>query len=106
MFIAFEGVDGAGKDTQLKLLFNYLIDIDKHRVILKSREPSRMTEAGIRLNEIAQQHIHISPLETARLFSQDRRELVSFRDNLLSSGVWIISSRCDLTTYAYQGYAS
>jgi len=106
MFIAFEWVDWAGKDTQLKLFLNYLIDTDKHRVILKSREPSRMTLAGMRLNEIAQQHITVSPLETARLFAEDRRELEPFRRELLASDVWILASRCDLTTYAYQGYAS
>ncbi|MFA6080176.1 MAG: dTMP kinase [Candidatus Gracilibacteria bacterium] len=106
MFIAFEGVDGAGKDTQLKLFLSYLIDQDKHRVVLKSREPSRMTDAGKRLNEIAQKHIQVSPLETAELFALDRRELQTFRENLLASDVWIVSSRCDLTTYAYQGYAS
>lgn len=106
MFIAFEWVDWAGKDTQLKLLLNHLIDQDKHRVILKSREPSLMTGAGKRLNEIAQQHIQISPLETAELFAADRRELQWFRQWLLDIGTWIVSSRCDLTTYAYQGYAS
>lgn len=106
MFIAFEWVDWAGKDTQLKLLLNHLIDQDKHRVVLKSREPSRMTGAGKRLNEIAQQHIEVSPFETARLFAEDRRGLGVFRKWLLASDIWIISSRCDLTTYAYQGYAS
>lgn len=106
MFIAIEWVDGAGKDTQLKLLLGYLIDQNKHRVITKSREPSRMTAAGKRLNEIAQQHIIVPPLETARLFSEDRRELELFRASLLARDVWIISSRCDLTTYVYQGYAS
>ncbi len=106
MFIAFEWVDWAGKDTQLKLFMNHLIDQDKHCVILKSREPSRMTPAGKRLNQIAQEHIEVSALETATLFAGDRRELQSFRKPLLDSGVWIISSRCDLTTYAYQGYAS
>lgn len=106
MFIAFEWVDWAGKDTQLKLFLNYLIDTDKHRVIIKSREPSRMTHAGRRLNEIAQQHIQIPPLETARLFAEDRRELEPFRRELLAADVCILSSRCDLTTYAYQGYAS
>lgn len=65
-----------------------------------------MTEAGKRLNEIAQQHIEISPLETAKLFSEDRRELQRFRKPLLEAGVWIISSRSDMTTYAYQGHAS
>lgn len=65
-----------------------------------------MTTAGKRLNEIAQQHIIVPSLETARLFSEDRRELEMFRASLLARDVWIISSRCDLTTYVYQGYAS
>lgn len=104
MFIAIEWVDWSGKDTQLKLLLGYLIDQDKHRIILKSREPSRMTQAGKRLNEIAQQHIETSALETAELFAWDRRELQSFRKTLLDQGIWIVSSRCDLSTYAYQGY--
>lgn len=65
-----------------------------------------MTEAGKRLNEIAQQHIEVSAIETAKLFSEDRRELELFRASLLARDIWIISSRCDLTTYVYQGYAS
>jgi hypothetical protein len=58
---------------------NHCIDCDKHQVILKSREPSLMTEAGKRLNEIAQQHIQISSFETVKLFASDRRDLASFR---------------------------
>jgi dTMP kinase len=65
-----------------------------------------MTEAGKRLNQIAQEHIIVSPLETAKLFAEDRRELELFRASLLARDVWIISSRCDLTTYVYQGFAS
>ena len=65
-----------------------------------------MTEAGKRLNEIAQKHIEVPAIETAKLFSEDRRELELFRASLLARDVWIISSRCDLTTYVYQGYAS
>jgi dTMP kinase len=106
MFIAIEWVDWAGKDTQLKLLLSHLIDQNKHRVITKSREPSRMTDAGKKLNEIAQKHIDVSALETAKLFAEDRRELEIFRVSLLARDIWIISSRCDLTTYVYQGYAS
>ena len=65
-----------------------------------------MTPAGLELNKIAQEHLPVSAIETATLFAQDRRELQSFRKPLLDSGVSIISSRCDLTTYAYQGFAS
>lgn len=105
MFISFEWVDWAGKDTQLKLFLSYLIDQDKHRIILKSREPSLMTEAGKRLNEIAKNHIQFSALETATLFAEDRRNLQPFRQSLLEAGSWILSSRTDLSTYAYQWYA-
>ena len=73
---------------------------------MKSREPSSMTEAGKELNRIAQQHIETTPQKTSILFSSDRRELQGFRKSLLEKGVWILSSRCDLTTYVYQGYAS
>lgn len=65
-----------------------------------------MTEAGKKLNEIAQKHIEVSPLETAKFFSEDRKDLERFRQNLIDQNIWIISSRCDLTTYVYQGYAS
>lgn len=82
-----------------------MIEQDKHRVILKSREPSQMTVAGKRLNQIAQDHIITSALETATLFAEDRRKLQSFRSVLLDAGAWIVSSRTDLSTYAYQGWA-
>ncbi len=38
-----------------------------------------MTEAGKRLNEIAQKHLQVSPLETAELFALERSQLEPFR---------------------------
>ena len=47
-FITFEGIDGSGKSTQLKLLNNYLRTIGCDAVI--TREPGGTT-LGLRLRE-------------------------------------------------------
>ena len=69
----------------MRLFIDYLIDHDKHQVFVKSREPSRMTEAGRHLNTIAQEHVSISPEETAQLFASDRRDLQLFRQTILNN---------------------
>ena len=41
LFIVFEGIDGCGKGTQLKLAHNYLWGLSKGIDILTTREPTR-----------------------------------------------------------------
>jgi thymidylate kinase len=51
-YIAFEGLDGAGKDTQKNLAVQYIQDKDKYAFIRQMREPSKFTESGRKLAEL------------------------------------------------------
>lgn len=81
---------------------NHLIDSNKYLQILKQREPSVHTEAGRRINELSKKSELPDGLEATRLFAQDRIQMSDFRRDILQES-WIVCSRFDYSTYAYQG---
>ena len=56
-YIAFEGLDGAGKDTQKNLAHQYIQDKDKYAFVRQMREPSKYTESGRKLAELLKGNI-------------------------------------------------
>ena len=105
-FIAFEGIDGCGKDTQLQKLIPILKEDDgvpfgdKFSNIWLTREPTRFTEAGREILQAIRER-DVSAQEAATLFVGDRIEHSQIiRDVLKHSHV--LTSRYDLSTLAYQ----
>ena len=99
-YIAFEGLDGAGKDTQKNLAHQYIQDKDKYAFVRQMREPSKYTESGRKLAELLKGNI-LDPETALSYFIKDRTELSTLiRQNLEHSHV--ISSRCFLSSYLYQ----
>jgi dTMP kinase len=99
-YIAFEGLDGAGKDTQKNLAVQYIQDKDKYAFIRQMREPSKFTESGRKLAELLKGNT-LDPQTALSYFIKDRVELSAIiRQNLEHSHV--ISSRCFLSSYLYQ----
>ena len=99
-YIAFEGLDGAGKDTQKNLAVQYIQDKDKYAFIRQMREPSKFTESGRKLAELLKWNT-LDPQTALSYFIKDRVELSAIiRQNLEHSHV--ISSRCFLSSYLYQ----
>ena len=102
LLIVFEGVDGAGKTTQVRLLEQHLRCAGYDVVCLK--EP---TEGpwGQKLRQLAQQgRQHVSPATELAWFLQDRREDVE--QNLrpaLARGQIVLMDRYYFSTMAYQG---
>jgi dTMP kinase len=99
--VSIEGIDGAGKSTQIRLLDEWLRRSGVDAAILK--EPTDGVY-GRQIRQNAAAHIPISPAEEMRLFMLDRREDV--RQNIrpaLAAGKLVIMDRYYLSNMAYQG---
>jgi dTMP kinase len=101
-FITFEGIDGSGKSTQLRMLASdlRLRSID----VLATREPGgtplgqHLREAFLETEEV------VSPLAELLLFAADRAQHVELMIKpALAEGRIVISDRFADATYAYQG---
>jgi len=99
--VAFEGVDGSGKSTQLRLLGEALRAAG-HPVI-ETREPTDGAW-GRRIRAMARSGERVPPEEELRWFVEDRHEHVEtvIRPGL-ASGAAVLSDRYFLSTVAYQG---
>lgn len=104
-FITFEGGEGTGKSTQIKLLADYLKSKDKDVVLTK--EPGG-TDIGLELRRILIEG-EISKLDAeaeALLFFADRRiHMVKKVWPSIEDGKWVLSDRFADSTMAYQYYA-
>jgi dTMP kinase len=101
-FITFEGIDGSGKSTQLRLLNNYLRE-NNCRVLL-TREPGGTT-LGLRLRAaLLDAREEVDPLTELLVFAADRAQHVRrLLKPALASGQVVISDRYADATVAYQG---
>ena len=101
-FITFEGIDGSGKSTQLRLLNQFLRSHGCN--VLLTREPGG-TKLGLRLREaLLDATEEVDPLTELLVFAADRAQHVR-RIVLpaLESGEVVISDRYADATVAYQG---
>jgi dTMP kinase len=98
-FIVFEGIDGSGKDTQMNLTSDYIRLYNKYANIWLTREPTRITNPGLTVSKLLQNDIPKD--EAVRYFILDRKE----HSNMIKSTLQhshVLTSRYDLSTYAYQ----
>ncbi len=103
-FIVFEGIDGAGKTTQMKLLAGFLQN--NGIPVLCTREPGG-TRIGGRLRELLLDPAcqDISHRTEAFLYAADRAQHVTeIISPALSSGVTVLCDRFVYSTLAYQGW--
>jgi dTMP kinase len=101
-FITFEGIDGSGKSTQLRLLNNFL-RANGCEVIL-TREPGGTT-LGLRLRAaLLDATEEVDPLTELLVFAADRAQHVRrVLRPALAAGRVVISDRYADATVAYQG---
>lgn len=101
LFIAFEGIDGCGKSTQIWLLSKYLFELDKHNHITITREPYKDTE--IRKILFEEKDPYSKAKKLAEMFIQDRRKHMKevIIPNLKNNN-HVITDRYSLSTLAYQ----
>ena len=99
-FLVFEGIDGSGKSTAAKLLYERLNN-EGFRVIL-TKEPSLATEAGKKIREILTGKMQASVRERQQLFTDDRKEhLERVIMPALKEGKVVISDRYFFSTLAF-----
>lgn len=102
LFITFEGIDGSGKSTQMRMLASALrlrgLDV------IATREPGG-TPFGKRLRSaLLDAHEHVDPLAELLLFAADRAQHVrTLLMPALEAGHIVLSDRYADATRAYQG---
>ena len=101
LFIAFEGGDGAGKSTQVRLLADALRA--GGRTVTVTRQPGG-TELGAAIRDLVLHGDHVSPRAEVLLFAADKAHHV---DQLvrpaLDRGEVVITDRYTDSSVAYQG---
>ncbi len=99
--VAFEGADGVGKSTQVKMTVHALEQRGMDCVSLY--EPTRESEWGIRLRELMQSK-RGDPMEEFELFKKDRRYDVDVHIMpALREGKIVCIDRYYASSMAYQG---
>jgi dTMP kinase len=105
MFFSFDGVDGAGKSTQIRLLAEALRE--RGYDVITCRDPGG-TALGERLRDILLNH-HATPIHRRSemlLFMASRAQLVEeVIRPALAAGKVVISDRYLLATVVYQAHA-
>jgi len=104
IFITFEGIEGSGKTTQIKLLGERLKK--QGLKVLTTYEPGD-TEVGQKIrNILLEPEININPLCELILYFADRVQHVNEKIKpYLETGFIVICDRFTDSTVAYQGYA-
>jgi dTMP kinase len=104
LFITFEGIEGSGKSTQARLLYEYLLR-KKIQAVLTA-EPGG-TVLGQRIREVllSPEHKGMAPVTELLLYNASRSQLVNeLIKPAIKKGMVIISDRFSDSTIAYQGY--
>ena len=103
-FIVFEGIDGAGKTTQIELLAKRLQE--QGRRVYRTAEPTESVSGGL-LRDALSGISKRTPTELAALFVLDRifhnTNPVSGIEKMLADGLDVICDRYYYSSLAYQG---
>ena len=102
-FISIEGIEGAGKSTQLAFIQRYLIE--KGIKLVVTREPGG-TDLGEQIRTLL-----LTPTETAMavdtelllMFAARAEHIEQVIKPALERGDWVLSDRFVDATFAYQG---
>ena len=104
-FIALDGIDGAGKSSQIAALVDWLRA--GGRDVVTCRDPGS-TPAGdaIRAILLERHDLHVDPTAEMFLYMAARSQLVAeVVRPALDRGAWVVSDRYLLANVVYQGHA-
>jgi dTMP kinase len=98
-FITFEGIDGAGKSTQIAAV----VDSVRQRgvEVVQSREPGG-TPLSEKLRELVLHESMNLETEALLMFAARREHLAIVIEPALARGAWVVCDRFTDATYAYQ----
>jgi len=98
-FITFEGIDGAGKSTQLAYLADHLRR--QGRDVVVTREPGG-TPVGEALRQIVLTQDMDPRTETLLMFAARAEHLARVIRPAIAAGRWVVCDRFSDATFAYQ----
>ena len=102
-FITIDGIEGAGKSTQIKLMTEFLRGTGKN--VLITREPGG-TDFGEKIRDILLDEKTgklDARTELLMMFAARNEHIKQKIQPALNSGLWVISDRFTDSSYAYQG---
>lgn len=103
--IAFEGLDGAGTTTQVRLLADRLRQFGD---VWTTQEPSS-GPVGLHIRMVLEHRLKVDPATLGALFAADRMDHLYHDDGTrgivahLRDGIHVITDRYYLSSFAYQG---
>ncbi len=98
-FVTFEGIDGAGKSTQIAFVERWLRDRGVDVVL--TREPGG-TPVGESLRELVLHRPMQPRTETLLMFAARCEHVLAVIEPALAGGRWVLCDRFTDATYAYQ----
>ncbi len=100
IYIAFEGIDGAGKTTQAEILKKYLEKED--REVILTKEPTQNPPIGSLIHDFLKDRVKFPAVSLQYLFAADREiHQKSLIEPNLKKGKIVISDRCFWSSVAY-----
>lgn len=101
MFVCFEGIDGAGKSTQARMLYQLLHDAGQPVELVADPGTTHIGKAIRQL--LLNSEEPITEMAQMLLFSAARAELAAYITEKLAADVTVICDRWLLSTLVYQG---
>ncbi|NOT37447.1 MAG: dTMP kinase [Saprospiraceae bacterium] len=104
LFIVFEGIDGSGKSTQVKMLHSFMLE--NFGPTIMTCEPTK-GPIGVIIRQVFSKKLVMDNKAVAGLFVADRLDHITNIETgmlqYLQKGVHVICDRYFLSSYAYQG---
>jgi len=100
LFVAFEGIDGAGKSTQLQAVVDFLQAAG--RKVLRTREPGG-TPIGEKIRELLLHESMRAATEALLMFAARQEHVLQVIEPALLQGTDVVCDRFTAATLAYQG---
>jgi len=99
-FIVFEGIDGAGGETQSKLLTKFLEKMNNRVLYLTYPDP--LSPLGNLIEEYLKKMHEFSPETQFLIYAADMVKDIEKIDNYIKNGCYVIADRYITSTMAYQ----